>query len=283
MNQNWIDDYISARNNIIIRNSDFIIQEELRVMKLLVERIASKYINIKNDFDNAHVTKKYWDIYAPIQRGYKPRNEAYPWGEVGEKVIEGHLYSSLNELFEDIRFPGIPYGHDLRFSTSSSFVHLDVKSTGPTDNHNEVVSSPNQVTGNGLIGQDGRIYNEEVNMSGLRITRKFRPELAPFYLIDNKIIPVLTYYVKVVYDVISPGEQPLKYIELICVPNGIPMFVSPNYNNLYPGILTPGKDEVGVLRKRTRIKLTPLASIDNWRCQKIYLDDSNRVAISTRY
>lgn len=282
MNQIWIDEYISARNFIINNNSDFIIQEEYRVMNLLVDRIASRFRNIKNDFDNAYVTNKYWELYAPIQRGHKPRNEAYPWGEVGEKVLEGHIYSSLNELFENINFPGIPYGHDIRFSTPTSFVHLDVKSTGPTDDHNEVVSSPNQVTGNGQILNNGMIYNDDVDMTGSRITRKFRPELAPFLLIDGKIIPVLTFYAKVVYSVISPGNQPLEYIELICVPNGMPMFVSPNFNYLYPGILTPGKDEVGVIRKRTRIKLTPLASIDSWRCQRIFIDSTDRVNVSKR-
>ncbi|WP_262232292.1 BglI family type II restriction endonuclease, partial [Escherichia coli] len=97
----------------------------------------------------------------------------------------------------------------MRFSTENSFVHIDIKSTGPTDNPNEVVSSPNQVTGNGMISEAGMVYNNEVDMRGARITRKFRPELAPFYLINNQIIPVLTFYIKVVYDVISPGNQPL--------------------------------------------------------------------------
>jgi len=282
MNQGWIDNYLNARKCIIDSDSEFILSEEARVTELIIDRLASRYREIKHDFDNAYRTKEYWELYAPIQRGHKPRGEAYPWGEVGEKVIEGHLYSSLNEMFERINFPGIPYGHDIRFSTEKSFVHIDVKSTGPTDNPNEVVSSPNQVTGNGMISDYGMIYNDEVDMTGPRITRKFRPELAPFYLIDNKIIPVLTFYIKVVYNVISPGNQPLQYIELICVPNGIPLFVAPNFNYLYPGILTPGKDEVTIDRKRTRIKLNPLSHIGSWRCQKIYLNEYNEIIISTR-
>lgn len=282
MNQNWISEYNAARNHIISRNSDFIIQEEIRVKDIIINRLLSRYLDIKNDFDNAYQTKEYWEAYAPMQRGYKPRGEAYPWGEVGEKVIEGHLYSSLNEIFENIRFPGIPYGHDIRFATQNSFIHIDVKSTGPNDNPDEVVSSPNQVTGDGVISDQGFICNNFVDMRGPKITRKFRPELAPFYLFDNKIIPVLTYYIKVVYDVISPGNQPLKYIELICVPNGIPFFVSPNYNLRFPGILTPGKDEVYVERKRTRIKLNPLSLIGDWRCQKIYVNNSGSVTVSKR-
>ena len=282
MNQGWINNYLAARQYIINNNSNFILQEECRVTDLIIDRLASRYREIKNDFDNAYRTKEYWELYAPIQRGHKPRGEAYPWGEVGEKVLEGHLYSSLNEIFERVKFPGIPYGHDIRFSTENSFVHIDIKSTGTTDNPNEVVSSPNQVTGNGMISEAGMVYNNEVDMRGARITRKFRPELAPFYLINNQIIPVLTFYIKVVYDVISPGNQPLKYIELICVPNGMPLFVAPNFNYLYPGILTPGKDEVGVDRKRTRIKLNPLAKIGSWRCQKIYINEYGEVAVSSR-
>jgi len=282
MNQSWINDYLEARKYIIESNSDLILKEEIRVAKLITESLANRYRDIKYDFDNAYTTKNYWELYAPIQRGHKPRGEAYPWGEVGEKVIEGHLYSALNEIFERIHFPGIPYGHDIRFATEHSFVHIDVKSTGPTDNPNEVVSSPNQVTGNGMIDNSGMIYNDEVDMKGSRISRKFRPELAPFYLINGNIIPVLTFYIKVVYDVISPGNQPLQYIELICVPNGIPLFVAPNFNALYPGILTPGKDQVIVDRKRTRIKLNPLSQIGSWRCQKIYINEHHKIIISTR-
>nr|WP_113869365.1 BglI family type II restriction endonuclease [Brenneria salicis]NMN93011.1 hypothetical protein [Brenneria salicis ATCC 15712 = DSM 30166]RBP57779.1 hypothetical protein DES54_1591 [Brenneria salicis ATCC 15712 = DSM 30166]RLM28886.1 hypothetical protein BHG07_16545 [Brenneria salicis ATCC 15712 = DSM 30166] len=89
MNLNWISEYNAARNHIISRNSDFIIQEEIRVKDIIINRLLSRYLDIKNDFDNAYQTKEYWEAYAPMQCGYKPRGEAYPWGEVGEKVIEG--------------------------------------------------------------------------------------------------------------------------------------------------------------------------------------------------
>lgn len=282
MMQGWINNYLCARKHIINNESRLIIDEEYRVTHLIIDRLVSRYKEIKKDFDNAYATKGYWENYAPIQRGHKPRNESYPWGEVGEKVIEGHLYSSLNDIFGTPNFPGIPYGHDIRFSTENSFVHIDVKSTGPNDNTNEIVSSPNQVTGNGMICHSGMIYNDEVDMIGPQKTRKFRPELAPFYLIDGKIIPVLTFYIKVVYDVIFPGNQPLAYIELICVPNGIPLFVSPNFNQSFPGILTPGKDQQNVLRRRTRIKLNPLSMINDWRCQKIFVNANNDVEVSKR-
>lgn len=101
------------------------------------------------------------------------------------------------------------------------------------------------------------------------MTREFQPELAPFYIVDGEVIPTLTYYLKIVYSVKSLGAQPLEYLELICVPNGLALFDGPNLNKNVSGLLTPGKDEVKVARKRTRIKLDPLAKLDSWRCQKI--------------
>ncbi|NJK80541.1 MAG: BglI family type II restriction endonuclease, partial [Chloroflexaceae bacterium] len=34
-------------------------------------------------------------------------------------------------------------------------------------------------------------------------------------------------------------------------------------------LLIPGKDDAAVTKKRTRVRLNPLASIANWRCKKI--------------
>lgn len=264
-------DFETAKAHLLQNGSSNLLLLEERVTSVLSNYLFNEYPIIKQDFDSAWLTFPFWEVYAPIQRGHMPRGEAYPWGEVGEKVLEGHLYSSLKSLFTNVRFPGIPYGHDIRFLTDEAFIHIDVKSTGPTDNPDEVVSSPNQVTGNGLFTPAG-IINSEVDMAGTRVTRSFRPELPPFYLVNNRIIPVLTFYVKVVYSVSALGNQPLEYIELVCVPNGLPFFESPNYNYQFPGILTPGKDEQHVVRKRTRIKLNHLARINNWRCQKFLLD-----------
>ena len=111
-------------------------------------------------------------------------------------------------------------------------------------------------------------------MRGPRVTRDFLPELAPFYIVDGVILPTLTFYLKVVYSVQALGEQPLEYLELICVPNGLALFDGPNLNANIAGLLTPGKDEVNVRRKRTRIKLGPLSKLDSWRCQKIKFSDN---------
>ena len=140
--------------------------------------INSNTYTVNNDFDKATELKPFWEVYAPVQRGHKPRGEAFPWGEVGEKVVEGHLYSIVPNIFENVRFLGVPYGHDVRFVTNDAFIHIDAKSTGPTDNPNEVVSSPNQVTGNGRIDSQLRVYNDFAEMKGSKVTRQFQPELA---------------------------------------------------------------------------------------------------------
>lgn len=264
--------YDLARTQLLNDECKELLQLEKDTTELLINSIAAVAARIKADFDKATELKPFWERYAPVQRGHKPRGEAFPWGEVGEKVVEGHLYSIMPNIFEGVRFLGVPYGHDIRFMTNNAFIHIDAKSTGPTDNAEEVVSSPNQVTGNGKLDNEGRVYNEVVEMKGPQVTREFQPELAPFYIVDGKVIPTLTYYLKIVYSVKSLGEQPLEYLELISVPNGLALFDGPNLNKNVRGLLTPGKDEIKVVRKRTRIKLDPLSELDSWRCQKIKFD-----------
>lgn len=267
--------YDEARAHLMRDNCTHLIELEKNTTALLINSITAVATRIKVDFDEATELMPFWEKYAPVQRGHKPRGEAFPWGEVGEKVVEGHLYSLMPNIFENVRFIGVPYGHDIRFVTKDAFIHIDAKSTGPTDNADEVVSSPNQVTGNGKLDVEGKIYNDITEMKGPLVTREFQPELAPFYIVNGEIIPTLTYYLKIVYSVKSLGKQPLEYLELICVPNGLALFDGPNLNKNVSGLLTPGKDEVNVARKRTRIKLNPLAELDNWRCQKIKFKDGS--------
>lgn len=262
-------EYQLARERLLENNCEQLLRLEESVTNSLINSILRVASNIKDDFDSATSLKPFWDQYAPVQRGHMPRGEAYPWGEVGEKVVEGHLYSIMSQVFEGVRFLGVPYGHDIRFTTNNAFIHIDAKSTGPTDNANEVVSSPNQVTGTGRLNQNGSVVNDVVQMRGPRVTRDFLPELAPFYIVNGAILPTLTFYLKIVYSVQELGNQPLEYLELICVPNGLALFDGPNLNANVTGLLTPGKDEVRVVRKRTRIKLDPLSQLNSWRCQKI--------------
>ncbi|EJC6826989.1 BglI family type II restriction endonuclease [Vibrio parahaemolyticus] len=277
-------DYENLRSSLLANNCQELLLLEQRTTETLVNAIYSQANNIKRDFDKAFNLMPFWSAYAPVQRGYKPRGEACPWGEVGEKVVEGYLYSLLPQVFNEVAFPGIPYGHDVRFSTPDAFIHIDAKSTGPTDDLNEVVSSPNQVTGDGAIFHGGEVRNNVTQMRGSRVSRDFQPELAPFVIDDGVVKPVLTYYLKIAYTVFSPGNQPLWYLELICVPNGLILFAQdgPRLIDNVQGMLTPGKDEQRVVRKRTRVKLNPLSQLGQWRCTKIFFDGQGRPYIQYR-
>jgi len=93
---------------------------------------------------------------------------------------------------------------------------------------------------------------------------QFQPELAPFYVMEGKILLCLTYFLKGVYTVEGLGYQPIDRFELACVPNGLLLFDGPHYSNR-PGLLIPGKDEKSFIKKRARIRLSPLREIATWR------------------
>lgn len=271
-----MNQYSQFRSKLISDTKNIIETEHLYFDKIFNELVANAS-KIKQDFDETMSIKDFWYRYAPRQRGHKPRGTSLPWGEVGEKVLDAYMYKTILSIFPDARFIGLPYGHDVRFVSDNAFVHLDIKSTGPTDNVDEVVSSPNQVSGDGRLYDENGIQNSKVSVVGPSRNMEFQPELPPFYIIDNQLFITLTFYLKCVYKVIEAGNQPLDYLELISVPNGLLMFDTLNYAQNIKGLLTPGKDILSSEHKRTRIKLNPLAEVANWRCQKIIFDDNGNI------
>lgn len=276
------EEYVAARQALLADNGQKIIDLEKRTCEKLTEALLSRALQIARDFNHAVPLQQFWLKYAPRQRGHKPRGDSLPWGEVGEKTIEGHLYGSLGTVFPEVCFTGLPYGHDVRCTTDNAFLHIDVKSTGPNDNPNEVVCSPNQVTGDGIDLMDDGVHNNLVTVVGPSRNMVFQPELPPFYILEKRIRVCITFYIKVLYSVNALGDQPLNYIELICVPNGLLMFDGPYYARNIQGLMTPGKDIVTSVHKRTRIKLDPLAKAFPWRCQKI-LVEGDSITIKPRY
>ena len=268
----YMMDYNLIRKSLV-SSPEKIVEIEKFYFKFFLNNIKDKYLDIKKDFNDASLLEDFWKKYAPRQRGRGPRNEAYPWGEVGEKVLDAYIYKIVTEKIPSVRFTGLPYGHDTRFTTENAFVQLDIKSTGPNDNLDELVSSPNQVSGDGKYLDDEGVFNSEVLVRGPLRTLNFQPELPPFYVIDGVPKLTLTYYLKCVYEVIEKGNQPLSYLELICVPNGLLMFDTFNYNMKKTGLLIPGKDIQTSEHKRTRIRLYPLSEIAPWRCVKLYEKD----------
>jgi hypothetical protein len=257
--------YIELKN-IFINNHNLIITQEQLIFNSLFTLLNDNSQDIKKDFNAAILLSAYWINYAPRQRGNQPSGESFPWAEVGEKTLQGIIYSLIAKNLPNISFPGLPFGHDIRFQSDNNLIQIDVKSTGPNDRLDEIVASPNQVTGDGFILNEFGVKNSKIIVTGKTSSMNFEPELVPFYVLGGIPILNLTFYVKCVYSVHSLGNQPIKYLELICVPNGLMLFNDKsNFSNLF----TPGKDEKNKEAKRVRIKLNKLAEFDSWRCKKI--------------
>ena len=224
--------------------------------------------DIWRDFDEASTLRPYWNVFAPLQRGRAPTGESVPWGEVGEKVLEGHVYSRAAAFFGEVRFLGFPYGHDIRFLSQSAYVQLDVKSTGPNDNADEIVVSPNQLSGP-PPGLGALEYSTgHISVNGPKKKSEFRPELPPFVEVGGELFPIVTACLKCVYMVVNRDHQFLDYLELAAVPNGLLLFGAPGLAAT-GGLLIPGTDEKTKERKRVRVRLDPLATLGRWRCRKI--------------
>ena len=263
--------YVSAPETIV--------SFEKHIDKILLSGIVNFYKDFENDFNAASLLSDYWIRYAPRQRGRDASNEATPWGEVGEKVLDAYLYRFVSDQFPDARFVGLPYGHDIRFMTERAFIHIDIKSTGPNDSPHDIVLSLNQISGNGkYLDKDG-VFNSIETAPGPRRDIVFQPELPPFYLFDGKPRLTLTFYIKCSYEVQSIKYQPLKYLELVCVPNGLIMFDTLLLKNK-KGLFAAGKDIQNFSNdKRVRVKLNPQSEVAQWRCAKICNVDGNTTVV----
>jgi hypothetical protein len=239
--------------------------------------LASEAHNIKRSFDLASRSKLFWEAYAP-QSGGRPTGDAVSWNEVGEHVLRAAILTNAHRFFNNVSFPGTPFGHDVRFLTDEAFDQNDNNTTGPNDEHAEVVSSPQQVSGEGRV-VDGTIQNQSQFVCGRRRLATFQPKLPPFWVFDGVAYPVLTFYLKVIYEVLSRGEQPLVSLELVSVPNGLLLFDGPCLGDLQ-GLFQPGKDDKTkkIDKKRVRIDLNVIAGIEEWRCAQIqFQGDGHRI------
>lgn len=254
-------DYYKARENLLhSKQLLFLEQQYTNFLQQVVTDVATR---IYLDFSNATLLMPFWKNYPPKQRGRAPTGTGIPWSEVAQTSISSNIIRSLSYKDANITYPGLPSGADIRFMTDEVLIHFDVKITGPNDREDEVVASPNQVSGDGAEWKDG-VLNSSVQVIGERATMTFQPELPPFYIIEGEIVPCLTYFLKGVYTVESLGHQPLTKMELICVPNGLLMFDGQNYSQIR-GLLIPGKDELSHLKKRVRIRMKPLSDLASWR------------------
>lgn len=272
------DYYLQLRSELLT-NKTAILETEKYYMQLLLDEIIIQVATaMYRDFStDAQELIPFWINYPPEQRGRMPTGQSIPLLELGEKAISFNLIKGLINKFPDITFPGLPTGGDVRFATSNALIHLDIKVTGPNDNPNEIVVPPNQVSGDGYNWNNGVINSRcpvyyQTGSKG--INYHFQPKLPPFYFLNGQVLLCLTFFLKAIYNVKEYGIQPLQHFELVCVPNGLLMFEGDYYANT-KGLIISGKDDKTIAEdsRRIRIRLNPLAQLENWRCIKMVLND----------
>jgi len=262
-------EYFSIRS-YFQQNSKVILQLEQKYMFFLLNALSPVAQQMANDFSKAFDLLPFWINYPPLQRGRSPSGQSIPWQEVGETVIGPHIIRAITLANSNLQHPGLPSGADIRFMTDDALVHLDIKVTGPNDRADEVVASPNQISGDGALWANGGIVNNLVLIQGSRASMLFQPELSPLYVVESRPLLCLTYFLKGVYTVEGLGSQPLDYLELICSPNGLMAFTGENYNASVNGLFIPGKDETTKEKKRVRVRMHPLGQLHSWRRTKFW-------------
>lgn len=275
--------YHAIRRWLLAHSADILAYEQ-QYMGFLADAVLSAANNMYDDFQRASELIPFWINYSPSQRGRSPTGLAAPWSEVGQTTISSNLLRVVAQLDPTISFPGIPFGGDVRFGVRRALLHVDVKSTGPNDVTDEVVAPPQQVSGDGHLWVDG-VMNSSFRVVGARSAGfSYQPKLPPFYVFDGRVQVCLTYFLKGIYEVRALGNQPLSYLELVSVPNGLLLFDSFRYADT-PGLLTPGKDDQTVPenRRRVRVKLNPLARLAPWRCVKFSRNSDGSWRTAPRY
>lgn len=274
--------------NAFCHNPDYLISIEHFIMKEIIHFIDLYLPEIKRDYNEASHLFPFWKNYIPLDRGRSPIGDQYPWIEVGEQVFGNKLLRHFSNNFH-IKDTGLPSGSDDRciisserikdilHITDSVWIFVDIKSSGPRDDFHHAVMSPYQVSGTGNWENinDG-IKNLPIEAKGKFKTHEFMCSLSPIYILsDNTIAPLTTFVIKPVYDMLFknglPNGQPLKKIKLACIPNGILLTKVPDYNNLFPGLFFPGKDDRNkdVRKIRARISFDKLYKIAPWRVFEI--------------
>lgn len=114
--------YLGIRSNLV-KDLDKIVALE-KSYSLRIEQIIKDVVDdLHLDFsEGARELYPFWSNYPPEQRGKKPTGTSIPWLELGEKTIAFHLVREIVKKFSPVRFPGLPTGGDIRFTTSDAFV-----------------------------------------------------------------------------------------------------------------------------------------------------------------
>lgn len=148
-------DYFKIRADLMREELGHIVAIEKKYTKFLTQVILDAASDIYRDFCQVTELFPFWVNYPPEQRGRKPRGASIPWGDMGEKSIGQSLVRAISLRDASVTYPGLPLGGDVRFATNEALVHFDMKLTGQTDNYNEIVASPHQISGDGAIWKKG--------------------------------------------------------------------------------------------------------------------------------
>lgn len=263
--------------------TDLLLKLERDYTAFLEQIVLNSAAEMHADFSRSRDLVPSWIAYPPKQRGRAPKGDSLPWSEVGEKSLSFNLLRAIALQRNDVSFPGLPFGADVRFATKDALIHFDVKLTGPRDNPDEIVAPPQQISGDGAHWNGG-VENNPFQVEGRRVSFNFQPKLPPFYVLNGQVLPCLTFFLKAIYSLQGLGEQPLEKLEIACVPNGLLLCSGPTLSRT-PGLFIPGKDDKSVKEsdKRVRVRLAPLAGLDEgWRCRQIVPQNPARTHWQTR-
>jgi hypothetical protein len=285
------ENYRQARD-FFLTHPERLLNAEKYVMRCISETLQDFREEFTVDYNEASYLYPFWGSYPPDDRGNRPTGDQFPWIEVGEHTV-GHKAERLMGGRFNIREVGLPSGSDDRYELSNSalkdilgitdgvMVFLDTKSTGPTDNDSDLVLSGYQVSGDGIWDDPKQpLRNSVILAHGKRATSEFQPRLAPVYcLTDGRVIPSIHLFLKTLYSVdprddssgLMEGGQPLNEVTIACMPNGLLMFVNPDYHDKYPRLFYPGKDDKSVptIKRRVRVGIDTLKTINSWRVRHV--------------
>ncbi|MDR2734192.1 MAG: BglI family type II restriction endonuclease [Spirochaetota bacterium] len=267
-----------------VRNFDNLIQIDKFCMEILSEFIIQNHDEIKRDYDEASFLYPFWQNYPPEERGRMPRGDQFPWIEVGEHIFCSKLSRFLSKSFS-VRDSGLPSGPDDRYVisnrkiskilkiTNSIWLFIDIKSVGPRDDQDHAVMSHNQISGNGKWEKiKAGVKNDTMIAKGQRTIHPFHCAISPIFILsDGTIAPVVHIIVKPVYKMLGITHeekgQPLDRVTIASIPNGILLADKPNYLEMFPGLLFPGKDdkEKNPQKVRARVSFGKLRQIADWR------------------
>jgi hypothetical protein len=285
--------YNAARSHFVAHPEQLIALEQYFI-DYLASLLVAHASEIRLDYDEASYLYPFWQRYPPDDRGNQPKQDQYPWIEVGEHAIGSKLARLFGQDFK-MRDAGLPTGSDQRFllehdeirkitkgQTNQVWLFIDIKSAGPRDEQDHAVMSHNQVSGDGLWTQvSSGVTNKVMKAVGTRASHDFHCSMPPIYVPSNlKPAPAIVLALKPIYTMLPPAlgntrndGQPLKKIVLATIPNGLLLTTNPNYLQRFPGLLFPGKDDKSKNPKklRARISFPLLLGIADWRVQDVVI------------